>query len=223
MRQPAPDCRRCPRLVALRRRIRRTYPSHHAAPVRVFGAPDAALLVVGLAPGLHGANATGWPFTGDDAGGLLYAALHAHGFASAPRSIAADDGLELHDCRITNAVKCLPPDNRPVAAEINACNRFLADELASAAVILTLGGVAHKATIRALGLRQKDYPFGHEAAYDVDAHADDKRHLIASYHCSRYNRNTGRLTPAMFDAVFARARAAVDAARSLSSTASSAS
>ncbi|MGB7754620.1 MAG: uracil-DNA glycosylase [Salinisphaera sp.] len=219
MREPAPNCRRCPRLVALRRETRRAFPGHHAAPVQVFGPPDAALLVIGLAPGLHGAHATGRPFTGDDAGGLLYTTLHAHGFSSAPWSIGPGDGLELHDCRITNAVKCLPPDNRPVAAEINACNRFLAAEVAAARVLVTLGGVAHKATVRALGLRQADHPFGHAADYAL---ASGHR-LIASYHCSRYNRNTRRLTPAMLDEVFGRARAAVDAVRDLSSTASDAS
>ncbi|MGN8157263.1 uracil-DNA glycosylase [Salinisphaera sp. RV14] len=219
MREPAPHCRRCPRLVALRREMRRAFPAHHGAPVRAFGPPNAALLVIGLAPGLHGAHATGRPFTGDDAGSLLYATLHAHGFAGAPRSVGRDDGLELYDCRITNAVKCLPPDNRPIAAEIHTCNRFLVDEMAAARVLVTLGGLAHKATVRALGLRQVAYPFGHAAAYTLA----DGRRLIASYHCSRYNQNTRRLTPAMFDAVFARARAAVDAMRDLSSTASGAS
>lgn len=219
MREPAPNCRRCPRLLALRREMRRAFPAHHAAPVRVFGPPDAALLVIGLAPGLHGAHATGRPFTGDDAGGLLYAKLHAHAFSNAPRSVGSGDGLELHDCRITNAMKCLPPDNRPVAAEINTCNRFLADEIASARVLVTLGGLAHKATVRALGLRQSDHPFGHAAEYAL---ASGHR-LIASYHCSRYNRNTRRLTPTMLDDVFGRARLAVDSVRGLSSTASGAS
>ncbi|MES1953351.1 uracil-DNA glycosylase [Salinisphaera hydrothermalis] len=219
MREPAPNCRRCPRLVSLRREIRRAHPEHHAAPVHVFGPADAALLVIGLAPGLYGANATGRPFTGDDAGGPLYATLHAHGFCNAPRSDGPGDGLVLQDCRITNAVKCLPPDNRPVAAEINTCNRFLADEVKQASVLVTLGGVAHKATVRALGLRQADHRFGHGATYDLPS----GHRLIASYHCSRYNRNTRRLTPAMLDEVFARARAAVDAVRDLSSTASGAS
>ncbi|AWN17095.1 Uracil-DNA glycosylase, family 5 [Salinisphaera sp. LB1] len=150
---------------------------------------------------------------------MLYATLHAHGFASAPRSVGRDDGLELYDCRITNAVKRLPPDNRPIAAEIHTCNRFLVDEIAAARVLVTLGRLAHKATVRALGLRQVAYPFGHAAAYTLA----DGRRLIASYHCSRYNQNTRRLTPAMFDEVFARARAAVDSVRDLSSTASDAS
>lgn len=216
MREPAPNCRRCPRLAALRRTVRRTQPDYHAAPVRVFGPTDAALLVIGLAPGWHGANATGRPFTGDDAGGLLYATLHAHGFSSASHSVGLGDGLELHDCRITNAVKCLPPNNRPAAVEIRACNRFLADEIAAARILLTLGGLAHKATVQALGLRQADHPFGHGAEYELAG----GRRLIASYHCSRYNRNTRRLTPAMLDAVFARTRAAVDSARALSSGAS---
>lgn len=219
MRQPAPNCRRCPRLVALRRRVRREQPAHHAAPVRVFGPPDGALLVVGLAPGRTGADRTGRPFTGDDSGTPLFAALYAHGFASAPRSIAPDDGLALYDCRITNAVKCLPPENRPVAAEVNACNPFLADELATARVVITLGTLAHKATVRALGQRQAEFPFGHHATYDIGP----GRRLIASYHCSRYNRNTGRLTDAMFDAVFASARRAINGCDGLSLRVSSAS
>lgn len=219
MREPAPNCRRCPRLVALRRQVRRTHPDYHAAPVRVFGPADAALLVIGLAPGMHGANATGRPFAGDDSGALLYGSLYAHGFASAPRAEGPGDGLVLHDCRVTNAVKCLPPDNRPVAAEINTCNHFLAAEIAMANVLVTLGGMAHKATIRALELRQAAHPFGHGAEYEL---ASGHR-LIATYHCSRYNRNTKRLTPAMFDAIFARVRTAVEAVRGLSSDASDAS
>lgn len=167
-----------------------------------FGPKDAALLIVGLAPGLHGANASGRPFTGDGAGDLLYPALHAHGFASAPRSLGPGDGLALRDCRVTNAVRCLPPGNRPVAAEINQCNDFLAAEMQQPRVLLALGGLAHKAVIRALGLRQARHPFGHAAEYPLP----DGRVLLDSYHCGRYNTNTGRLTPAMFAAVFARAR-----------------
>jgi len=159
-----------------------------------------------MAPGLHGANASGQPFTPDDADGLLFPVLHAYGFASAPVTQSANDGLVLSDCRITNAVKCLPPDNKPVAAEINACNDFLASELARARVLLTLGGLAHKATIKALALRQADYPFGHAARFNLAS----GQQLIASYHCSRYNRNTRRLTPEMLANVFATARAMVD-------------
>lgn len=186
--------------------MRHDYPSYHAAPVQGFGPATAALLVIGMAPGMHGANATGRPFTGEDSGGLLYQTLFDFGFASAPETIAADDGLQLYDCRITNVVKCLPPDNKPVAAEINACSRFLVSELAQPRVLLTLGGLAHKATVRALGLTQADHLFGHAANYDLPG----GQRLITSYHCSRYNRNTKRLTPAMLADVFAAARAAVD-------------
>lgn len=202
------DCRRCPRLAGFLDAVKADYPGYHARPVAPFGDRGARLLVVGLAPGMHGANATGRPFTGDHAGILLYQVLHTHGFASAPASRAADDGLRLIDCRITNAVKCLPPQNKPVGAEVNACNDFLAAELtdlADGAVVLALGGVAHKAVIRALGLRQADFPFGHAAE-----HRAGRLQLIDSYHCSRYNTQTGRLTDEMFDRVFARARALLD-------------
>lgn len=175
------------------------YPQYHAAPVQVFGATPARLLVVGLAPGMHGANASGRPFGGDDSGVLLYRTLHAHGFASTARP---EHARELRDCRVTNAVKCLPPGNRPVAAEVNRCNPFLASEINAAAVIVALGGVAHKAIVRALDLRQADRSFGH-----ARRHALGNNHvLIDSYHCSRYKLNTRRLTPAMFDRVFALAR-----------------
>ena len=170
-----------------------------------FGDANARLLVVGLAPGMHGANATGRPFTGDYAGVLLYETLYATGFESAPESLSADDGLKLLDCRITNAVRCLPPDNKPVGAEVNTCNPFLANELAalpSNAVVLALGGIAHKAVIKALGLRQADYGFGHGAEYAIG----DALTLLSSYHCSRYNTQTKRLTDAMFLDVFERAR-----------------
>lgn len=202
MTQPSFECARCPRLVALRERVRAEFPSYHAAPVPAFGPADARLLVVGLAPGMHGANATGRPFTGDHAGGLLYRTLYDYGFASAPTSEQAGDGLELIDCRITNVVKCLPPENKPVAAEVNACNRFLADELEAPMVLLALGGVAHKAVVRAFGLRQKDHVFAHGAEHALNA----GQTLIDSYHCSRYNTNTGRLTAPMFADVFAAAR-----------------
>lgn len=177
-----------------------SHPCYHAAPVEAFGPADAALLIVGLAPGMHGANATGRPFTGDYAGVLLYQTLYDFGFSSAPESRSADDGLVLHECRITNAVKCLPPENKPVADEVNNCNGFLGEELRFAHVLLALGGVAHKAVIRSLQLRQKDYPFGHDAEHALP----DGRILVDSYHCSRYNTNTGRLTPDMFAAVFQR-------------------
>ena len=202
MTQPPTDCALCPRLVALRRQVRVDHPDYHAGPVPAFGPTDARLLVVGLAPGMHGANATGRPFTGDHAGGLLYRTLHDFGFASSPVSESAEDGLRLIDCRITNVVKCLPPQNKPVAAEVNACNRFLATELETPAVLVALGGVAHKAVVRAFGLRQKAHVFGHGAAHALNA----RQTLIDSYHCSRYNTNTRRLTAAMFADVFSAAR-----------------
>lgn len=197
-----PNCQRCSRLVELRRQVMAQHPDYHAAPVAPFGEADAELLVVGLAPGMHGANATGRPFTGDHAGILLYRTLYDHGFASAPGSADPGDGLRLINCRVTNAVKCLPPQNKPVAAEVNHCNHFLAEELTVARVILALGGVAHKAIIKALGERQAAMPFGHAAEHQLA----DGRTLLDSYHCSRYNTQTRRLTAEMFGAVFARAR-----------------
>ena len=158
---------------------------------------------------MHGANRSGRPFTGDHAGLLLYETLHRHGFATAPESVHIDDGLELLDARITNAVKCLPPDNKPVGAEINTCNDYLANEIGSLAdgsVILALGGIAHRAVIKAVGRRQADYRFGHGIVAELGPHK-----LLDSYHCSRYNTNTGRLTPDMFDAVFAQARQLISA------------
>lgn len=200
-----PDCRACPRLAGFLDEVKRDYPAYHARPVAPFGDPEARLLVVGLAPGMHGANASGRPFTGDYAGILLYDTLYRHGFSSAPESLSRDDGLQLRDCRITNAVKCLPPQNKPVGNEINSCNRFLAAELEglpSGAVVVALGSIAHTAVLKARGLRQKEFPFGHDRRHRL---ADDLW-LIDSYHCSRYNTQTRRLTDAMFQAVFRRAR-----------------
>ena len=200
-----PDCEACPRLADFLSGIRQRYPGYFARPVPPFGAADARLIVVGLAPGLHGANASGRPFTGDHAGLLLYATLHAYGFASAPCSTAADDGLSLIDCRITNAVKCVPPGNKPEGAEIRRCNEFLARELSSAprgAVLVALGAIAHDAILRALGLRPASLAFGHGNEHPL---ADD-RVLLDSYHCSRYNTQTRRLTREMFHAVLARAQ-----------------
>ncbi len=204
-------CEACPRLAGFLSDIRQRFPGYFARPVPPFGALEARLIVVGLAPGLHGANATGRPFTGDHAGILLYATLHAHGFASAPCSTAADDGLRLFDCRITNAVKCVPPANKPDGAEIRRCNQFLAHELSSVprgAVLVALGAIAHDAILRALGMRPASMAFGHGNEHVLA----DNRVLLDSYHCSRYNTQTRRLTPAMFDAVFARARALLDGA-----------
>ncbi len=199
------DCRQCPRLATFLDEVAEKNPGYYCRPVPPFGDRNARLLIVGLAPGMHGANRTGRPFTGDYAGLLLYETLHKYGFASHDKSLAADDDLTLLDCRITNAVKCLPPDNKPVGAEVNTCNEFLANELNSlppAAVVLALGGIAHRAVIKAIGGRQADFKFGHAAEHALDG----RFLLLDSYHCSRYNTNTGRLTPSMFRAVFARAR-----------------
>jgi uracil-DNA glycosylase family 4 len=198
------NCRACPRLAAFLDDVNERYPDYYCKPVPPFGDGDTRFLIVGLAPGMHGANRTGRPFTGDHAGILLYQMLHKYGFATQEESLAADDELQLSNCRITNAVKCLPPDNKPVGAEINTCNDFLANELATLAdgsVILALGGIAHRAIIKALGLRQADFKFGHAALHDLG-----RLRLLDSYHCSRYNTNTGRLTDEMFDAVFAQVR-----------------
>ena len=197
-------CRACPRLAGLLDEVNGRYPDYYCRPVPPFGDAAARLLIVGLAPGMHGANRTGRPFTGDHAGILLYETLHKYGFGSRAESLSADDDLALLDCRITNAVKCLPPDNKPVGAEINTINRFLANELDTlqpGSVVLALGGIAHRAIVKARGLRQADYKFALAADHDLGAFR-----MLDSYHCSRYNTNTGRLTPEMFDAVFARAR-----------------
>ena len=204
-----PDCRLCPRLSRFLEEVRGDYPDYHARPVPPFGDPAAKLLVVGLAPGYHGANATGRPFTGDHAGILLYQTLFEQGFSNQPEATSPDDGLVLTRCRITNAVKCLPPQNKPNGLEIATCNGFLKNEIKSVtigSVILALGQIAHRAVIRALELRQKDYPFGHAAEYDL---AQGYR-LLDSYHCSRYNTQTRRLTKSMFGAVVRRARELID-------------
>ena len=199
------NCRQCPRLSTFLEQVAARNPGYHCRPVPPFGDQKARLLIVGLAPGMHGANRTGRPFTGDYAGVLLYQTLHKFGFASQAESLAADDTLTLIDCRITNAVKCLPPDNKPVGAEVNTCNEFLANELRTlpaGAVVLALGGIAHRAIVKAVAGRQANFKFGHAAEHEVEG-----RFLILdSYHCSRYNTNTGRLTVEMFHNVFARAR-----------------
>jgi len=199
-----PGCRRCPRLSAFLDEVRAEHPSYYCRPVAPFGDDCPGLLIVGLAPGRHGANATGRPFTGDHAGVLLYRTLHRFGFADRAESRAVDDGLVLIRCRITNAVKCLPPANKPVAAEVWNCNAYLAEEirdLRDGAVVLALGSVAHEAVLRATGHRRASYRFGHGAEHDLG-----NLRLLDSYHCSRYNTQTGRLTDAMFEAVFERAR-----------------
>ena len=208
---PAPgrDCDRCPRLVAFREEHRAAEPEWHNAPVTSFGGLDARLLIVGLAPGLRGANRTGRPFTGDFAGDLLYATLGDFGFARGAYGATPGDGLTLHDCRITNAVRCVPPQNKPKAAEIAACRGFLEAEIEAMSglrAILALGQVAHGAVLKTLGLRAGACRFGHGAVHRVDG----GRRLFDSYHCSRLNTNTGRLTPAMFADVFAAIRATLD-------------
>ncbi|MGA8260632.1 MAG: uracil-DNA glycosylase [Arenicellales bacterium] len=200
-----PGCRRCARLAEFLRAVANEHPTYHCAPVAPFGDPDARLLIVGLAPGKHGANASGRPFTGDYAGILLYRTLHRFGFATRPESHSADDGLALRDCRITNAVKCLPPENKPLNSEVINCNRFLRSEIEQSRadlVILALGVLAHRAVLRALDLRQSGFRFAHAARHELPA----GRTLVDSYHCSRYNTQTGRLTEAMFAQVFDRVR-----------------
>jgi uracil-DNA glycosylase family 4 len=199
---PTRDCPLCPRLAVFRGAQRVAYPSWHNAPVPSFGAIDARLLIVGLAPGLKGANRTGRPFTGDYAGLLLYGTLKKFGFARGNYAERADDGLQLVDCRITNAVRCVPPENKPEPAEVKSCAKFLATEIAAMprlTTILSLGLLSHNATLTVLGQKKSAYPFRHGAVHElVGAPA-----LADSYHCSRYNTNTGRLTAAMFETVFA--------------------
>ena len=204
-------CTDCPRLAGFLTEVRSRNPDYHGRPVLPFGDPKARLLVVGLAPGMHGANRTGRPFTGDYAGILLYEPLHAFGFASRPVSESAHDGLVLTGCRITNAVKCLPPENKPEPVEIKTCNHYLVAELQASPevrVILALGLVAHKAVLMALGLKQSALVFGHGARHELPG----GRILIDSYHCSRYNTQTRRLTGEGFQNVFKRIRKELDAA-----------
>lgn len=189
--------------------VRLTHPDYHARPVPPFGDYNARLLVVGLAPGLHGANASGRPFTGDHAGILLYRTLHKYGFASAVLSQALDDGLQLYDCRITNAVKCVPPQNKPTSSEIVTCNRYLRAELQqlpAKALVLALGHIAHDSVLRALGVNPKLFRFRHGASHALAKGIS----LLDSYHCSRYNTQTRRLTVAMFETVFDNARKQLD-------------
>jgi uracil-DNA glycosylase family 4 len=194
------DCSLCPRLVSFREANRAAQPSWHNGAVGSFGAESSRLLIVGLAPGLRGANRTGRPFTGDFAGDLLYATLLDLGFARGSYAARPDDGMTLVDCMITNAVRCVPPENKPTPAEIGTCRPFLASRIAGMprlAVILALGRIAHDSTVAALGLRRSAFPFAHGARHD----ARKGLVLFDSYHCSRYNTNTGRLTPQMFRAV----------------------
>jgi uracil-DNA glycosylase family 4 len=202
---PPRDCDLCPRLSAFRAANRAQYPDWFNAPVPAFGPLDARLLIVGLAPGLKGANRTGRPFTGDFAGDLLYAKLVEHGFAAGRYEQRPDDGLELIDCRITNGVRCVPPQNKPTGAEINACRPFLTREIAAMPnlnCILALGAIAHGTVLAALGQKRNGWPFTHGVLHRIP----DGPILADSYHCSRYNTNTGRLTTEMFDTVIATLR-----------------
>lgn len=206
--EPARDCPLCPRLVAFRRAARARAPEWHNAPVPSFGPGNARLLIVGLAPGLQGANRTGRPFTGDFAGDLLYATLTEYGFANGKFAARPDDGLVLTDCRLTNAVRCVPPENKPIGAEINVCRSFLSatiDALPNLTAVVALGRIAHESTVRALGAKPSAHGFGHGAE-----HAIGRVRLFDSYHCSRYNTNTGRLTADMFRSIFAAVRAYLD-------------
>jgi uracil-DNA glycosylase len=207
---PPRDCAVCPRLADFRAANRAAFPDWFNAPVESFGGWDARLAIVGLAPGLRGANRTGRPFTGDYAGDLLYATLLRYGFASGVYDRRPDDGLRLVDCAIVNAVRCVPPQNKPTPQEIASCRAFLGQSLASLPrlkVILALGRIAHETVLRALGLRIALFPFGHGARHAV---TPDGPLVFDSYHCSRYNTNTGVLTESMFRDVFAAMRAELD-------------
>ena len=198
------ECRQCERLARFLDSVKAEYPEYYCKPVPPFGDPQAELLLVGLAPGKHGANASGRPFTGDYAGLLLYETLHRFGLASQPTGSHADDGLLLNNIRISNAVKCLPPENKPTTRETDTCSRYLKAELDGdpyIKVVITLGSIAHRAFLKTQGLVLSKYPFGHLAEYRLPSGMQ----LISSYHCSRYNTQTRRLTPEMFQAVFGRA------------------
>ncbi len=202
--EPPRDCLRCPRLVALREELRAEHPDWWNAPVNAFGDPDAWLAIIGLAPGKHGANRTGRPFTGDAAGDLLFATLAKFGLSEGQNEGKPDDTLRLKGVMIVNAVKCLPPANKPIPAEIHACRPFLEGQigaLPNARVFVALGQIAHQSAVKVLGGRLPKARFGHLAEHRFP----NGTKLIDSYHCSRYNQNTGRLTPEMFEAVFARA------------------
>ncbi len=202
--EPPPDCPLCPRLAEFRALWREREPSWHNAPVRTFGAGDGRLLIVGLAPGLRGANRTGRPFTGDFAGDLLYATLLKYGFARGTYRADPEDGLTLVDAAIANAVRCVPPQNKPTPAEINTCRPFLEATFAARPglqAIVALGRIAHETTLRALKQKLSRFPFAHGAVHEIGA-----LRLYDSYHCSRYNTNTGVLTTEMFEAVFERVK-----------------
>ena len=204
--QPPPDCPLCPRLAEFRQRNRAEHPGFFNDPVPSFGSLDAPLLIVGLAPGLKGANRTARPFTGDYAGELLYGSLKRYGLARGTYQARADDGFELVGVRITNAVRCVPPENKPLPLEIGTCRKVLAAEIAAMTnlrAILALGAIAHNSVISTLALKKKDHAFAHGAR-----HASGALTILASYHCSRYNTKTGVLTEALFEAVVAAAKEA---------------
>jgi uracil-DNA glycosylase family 4 len=203
-------CRRCPRLAGFLDAVHAEHPQYFCRPVPPFGDPAARILLVGLAPGMHGANRTGRPFTGDHAGILLYETLHRFGLASAPTSFSSSDGLKLLGARITNSVKCLPPENKPSPEEVRNCNVYLQHELEAsptARVLVALGAIAHGAVLKACGVAAREAPFAHGQEHELPG----GRLLIDSYHCSRYNTQTRRLTPAMFEAIIARAHALASA------------
>jgi uracil-DNA glycosylase len=209
---PAPDCADCPRLAAFRASNRADYPEWSNAPVASFGESGARLLIVGLAPGLRGANRTGRPFTGDHAGELLYRTLIEFGFASGTYDRRPDDGLRLVDCAIVNAVRCVPPQNKPTPKEIATCRRYLTQAISALPrllIMLALGRIAHESALRAVNLAPAKFPFAHGARHALTPHG---LHLFDSYHCSRYNTNTGVLSEAMFRQVFASIRAEFDRA-----------
>ncbi len=211
--QPSRDCPVCPRLAAFRESIRAREPDWHNAPVPSFGGPDARLLVVGLAPGLRGANRTGRPFTGDWAGDLLFATLLKFGFAKGDYQERPDDGLALQDCMITNAVRCVPPENKPTPAEIRDCRIFLEPTIETnrkLIALVALGRIAHDSVVRALGQKLSSVPFGHGAQHTIMQANGKAIRLFDSYHCSRYNTNTGVLTTQMFEDVFRSVRTFVD-------------
>ncbi|KCZ47364.1 uracil-DNA glycosylase [Hyphomonas pacifica] len=202
------DCPLCPRLVAYREEVAEKHPDWFNGAVPSFGPETAELLIIGLAPGVTGANRTGRPFTGDWAGDLLYATIDKFGYSTGKFDARPDDGLKLKRAMITNAVRCVPPQNKPVGAEINQCRQFLTariDALPKLKAMVCLGKISHDSTVRTLGLKLKDYPFGHGTHYNVEIDGR-KVALISSYHCSRYNTNTGRLTAEMFEDVFAMAK-----------------
>jgi len=208
-----PRCEACPRLATYLADSRTRYADHRGLPVPAFGVSAPGLLVVGLAPGLHGANRTGRPFTGDHAGILLYQTLHDHGFATKAVSVSAEDGLALVDARITNAVRCAPPQNKPLPGEVRQCAGFLVTDLAqvrAGGVVLALGRIAHEAVLAALALRPREYVFAHAARHALPGGLT----LLDSYHCSRYNTQTRRLTAQMFADVFATARAIMETPKS---------